>query len=363
MFVGDKQGMRNNIKKELKKVASSRDNSQIMYISGLSGPKDTSSESEKECSKIISMVESSSGDEDDSMDILEPSSQGKVSNRMGGANLHYEKNDLSRTKIDNQIQSSFSKSSTEQSPVQIQIKIMPNEDEFMSSSDESEDDMFADVFSNPKDIENLDKILENAKHNTSSEPFESSVTKELNKSLTKDTNLTSSSNCFTPQTSKQVSFLQNAKSLAENNKMHDVYSQIVKQSQSNSRRTSLDSDEDNHDNNIGAEIVDSMKSSKQIWLQKASEWAEKKVVPPSHRDSSNSEEKVTKAFLATDVLSNSKSKSDSFSEWERKQLVNEMKQNERENRLLSIKNQSLKTKALNDVPDNSSIEKVLLDER
>ena len=55
------------------------------------------------------------------------------------------------------------------------------------------------------------------------------------------------------------------------------------------------------------------------------------------------------------MITNEKSKQDSLIEWERKQLVNEMKQNERENRLLNIKNQSLKTEPSNDVPANPTI--------
>ena len=343
LFVGDKQGMRNNLKKEMKKVASSRDGSHIMYLSGLSESRNTSSDTDKEQERITSsLMNSSTEDEDDPMDILEPSSQSKISNRMGGGNFHHDKN----------ASSSSSKRSTEKSPVHIQISMTPNEDEFMSSSDESEDDMFADVFSNEKDIENLDKILENAKHrNSVQEPSEPTGI-EKSDNCPEKSDVTSPPNSFTPQTSKQVSFLQNAKALAENNQMHDVYSQIVKQSQTNSRRTSFDNVEDVHNDNLGAQIVDSMKSSKQIWLKKASEWAEKKVIPTSTKGTSKPEEERVTTSLSKNVITNEKRKQDSVIEWERKQLVSEMKQNERENRLLNIKNQSLKTEPSNDVPAN-----------
>ena len=45
----------------------------------------------------------------------------------------------------------------------IEIKIPVNNDEYMSTSDESEDDMFADVFTNPSDVRNLDEIMESAR--------------------------------------------------------------------------------------------------------------------------------------------------------------------------------------------------------
>lgn len=346
LFVGDKQGMRKKNKNELAKITSSQDRSD-MYLTNLSQMNDTFSDARNEVEKMSSnsSESGSSEDEDHSMDILEPSSQGKTSNRMGGA-VSLEESDLQRAIINSINTSSCSEISSEKPSIPLEIKINTEADEFMSSSDESEDDMFADVFSNAQDIENLDKILEKAKQNSVPEP---KFTNDSNKCSTEELESTSPSKCFTPQTSKQVSFLKNVKELSKNNKMHDVYSQIAKQSQTNSRRTSFENNESEHDD-VGVKIVDSMKSSKQVWLQKASEWAGNKVIP-TEKNLVKLEEKGSNASISESATKGNKSKPDSLIDWERKQLVNEMKQNERESRLLEIKSQSLNSKASKSVPD------------
>ena len=346
LFVGDKQGMRKKNKNELTKITSSQDRSD-MYLTNLSQMNDTFSDARNEVEKMSSNSSESGSSEDEghSMDILEPSSQGKTSNRMGGA-VSLEESDLQRAIINSINTSSCSEISSEKPSIPLEIKVNTEADEFMSSSDESEDDMFADVFSNAQDIENLDKILEKAKQNSVPEP---KFTNDSNKFSTKELESTSPSKCFTPQTSKQVSFLKNVKELSKTNKMHDVYSQIAKQSQTNSRRTSFENNESEHDD-VGVKIVDSMKSSKQVWLQKASEWAGNKVIP-TEKNLVKLGEKGSNASISESATKGSKSKPDSLIDWERKQLVNEMKQNERESRLLEIKSQSLNSKASKSVPD------------
>ena len=153
--------------------------------------------------------------------------------------------------------------------------------------------------------------------------------------------------CFlSPRTSKQVEILCSARELSESNRMHDVYSQISKKSQSiHAKNTSFEDTEDNKTVITTKDIALSMKRSDQIWLQKASKWAEASGGAPTL--SAENTEEVEKDYpaagnfeqnmLLQDQQSNKK---ESLLDWERKKLVSEMLEKEKEDRLLKIKNLS-----------------------
>ena len=392
LFVGDKQGLRKNLKQELKRVASSTDGAHIMYVSGLNNSENDSANDEPDSHiehvpKVAKMKSSDKGNvskppyganrldentiesqpsysdmssSDDSIDFLEPSSQEKKSNRTGGANLiatlddEVDQNSTS-TVIQSRRstnQSNICSSDDSRTVLPMEIHIPVSQVEYMSSSDESEDDMFSDVFTNPNDVTTLDQILSNAKTANESTSVEKVTTTGID-SMDNQILPTGNMEIMTPRSAKYKSILESLKDMSEGNKVHDVYAQITKNSKSNPKRTSYDGVRDD-EKNIGIEIANSMKHSDQIWLKKASKWVEDKVVKPLETkvDTNKSNHPKSNQNKSNNQKSNLK---DSLLDWEQKQLVEEMKQNERENRLLKIKNLSSVSKDNTKLHSSTSI--------
>ena len=382
LFVGDKQGLRKNLKQELKRVASSQDGAHVMFVSGLNDrtlegadisqddihkiskmeksgnvstnlkQKSNNGQQSKHIgsSNVMSSDSDWSGSEDSSFDILEPSSQGKSSNRIGGMRMKIsldipEQPSTSKhlEHIKSNVELSFpeskdSNSITSKSDKPIEIHIPIPDDEYMSTSEESDDDMFADVFTNPNDVINLDKILQGT-HTEGLIKNKNIINENTTKHELIDQQEKSRENslCMTPITAKHMSILEDAKEMSKSNKDYDVYAQITQKAKTKAKRTSYEGIRENDFDNIGEEIVDSMKNSDQIWLKKASKWVQDKVgKPPETLLEKNIHPEKFEAVKNVSPAQKP-SKIESLLDWERKQLVNELNQREREDRLIKIK--------------------------